>query len=401
MEKVWKFLAGRAHAGRRGGVLILAVLIGAVGFGTARAADEKGTAGKSVSETAASEQVTAEKTALGEPFWSAKKMEREPILFIQEEGKSVATGRLLFTPSAPPTILDPDGKTPYVAGQDYVWTPGSNTIELTASSRIPFKTAAQMVPPAGSPNLLMGVLWAEGRFFHDLQVLATYEHAESLDLSAPAQPERLARSLAKLKAKQPLKVVSLGDSITEGFNASGIKTCLAPPYQPSYPQLVANTLAARFGAEVTLKNLGVAGTKADWGLTQVEKVAAEKPDLVLLAFGMNHGEPAADFEAIMRQLRDAVGTACPEADIVLIASMTGNPRIFPEERFRGYLDALRHLEAPHVALADVTTPWLELLKRKSFSDLSGNNINHPNDFGHRFYAQVVCGLFPVKESSGK
>jgi lysophospholipase L1-like esterase len=339
--------------------------------------------------------------ALGKPFWRTKKMEGEPILFIQEDGKSVATGRLLFAPSAPPTLTAPDGVTPYVKGEDYVWQKGTNTIELTASSRIPFKTAAQMVPPEGSPNRLMGVLWAEGRFFHDLQTLATYQHAETLDLSAPAQPERLARSLTKLRAKQPLKVVSLGDSITEGFNASGIKTCLAPPYQPCYPQRVANTLAARFGSTVTLTNLGVAGTKADWGVTQVEKVAAEKPDLVLLAFGMNHSEPAADFEAVMRRLRDAVGAACPEADIVLIASMTGNPRIFPEERFRGYLDALRHLEAPHVALADVTTPWLELLKRKPFSDLSGNNINHPNDFGHRFYAQVVCGLFPGGDDTRK
>jgi lysophospholipase L1-like esterase len=367
------------------------VLAGVFGYSVGWTADEKET----------SERDAAGKTALGEPFWNAKKMEREPILFIQEEGKPVATGRLLFTPSAPPTLLEPDGKTPYVAGQDYVWTPGSNRIELTASSRIPFKTAAQMVPPAGSPNLLMGVLWAEGRFFHDLQALATYEHAETLDLSAPAQPERLARSLAKLKAKQPLKVVSLGDSITEGHNASGLQACLAPPYQPCYPQLVANTLAARFGAEVTLKNLGVAGTKADWGLTQVEKVAAEKPDLVLLAFGMNHSEPAADFEAVMRRLRDTVGSACPGADIVLIASMTGNPRIFPEERFHQYLGALRHLEGEHVAVADVTTPWLALLKRKPFSDLSGNNINHPNDFGHRFYAQVICGLFPVKDNAGK
>jgi len=36
---------------------------------------------------------------------------------------------------------------------------------------------------------------------------------------------------------------------------------------------------------------------------------------------------------------------------------------------------------------------LELLTRKPFSDLSGNNINHPNDFSHRFYAQIIDRLF--------
>ena len=54
---------------------------------------------------------------------------------------------------------------------------GSNTIELTTGSRIPFKTAAEMVPPPGSPNTLIGVLFSEGRFFHDLQVQVTYAHA--------------------------------------------------------------------------------------------------------------------------------------------------------------------------------------------------------------------------------
>jgi acyl-CoA thioesterase-1 len=44
------------------------------------------------------------------------------------------------------------------------------------------------------------------------------------------------------------------------------------------------------------------------------------------------------------------------------------------------------------AVADVTTLWADLLKRKSFADLTGNGVNHPNDFGHRFYAQVILGL---------
>ena len=74
--------------------------------------------------------------------------------------------------------------------------------------------------------------------------------------------------------------------------------------------------------------------------------------------------------------------------------MSGNPSALPAERFTGYRDALRNLSAPNVTFADVTTPWLELLRRKHFSDLSGNNINHPNDFGHRVYADVICQLLP-------
>jgi hypothetical protein len=33
--------------------------------------------------------------------------------------------------------------------------------------------------------------------------------------------------------------------------------------------------------------------------------------------------------------------------------------------------------------------------KKNFSDISGNNVNHPNDFGHRLYAHVILELFPL------
>jgi lysophospholipase L1-like esterase len=333
--------------------------------------------------------------ALGQPFWSTRLMENEPVLFVQQDGQPAATGRLLFTPSAKPRVIHPDGGMDYSEGKDYIWKPGSDTITLTPSSRIPFKTAAQMLPPPGSPNTLHGILWSEGRFFHDLQVLVTYEHADTWTMPKAAPAGTLTRSLGKLRSKQPFKMVALGDSITEGYNASGFAKTKAPPFQPNYALLAANTLGQRFATTVTLANLGVAGTKADWGLRRVAAIAAEKPDLVTLAFGMNHRDDAAAFEAVMRKLRDAVQATCPNADIVLVAPMTGNPRAFPAERFCAYRDALHNLAAEHVALADVTTPWLELLKRKPFSDLGGNNFNHPNDFGHRLYAQVICGLFPT------
>ena len=334
---------------------------------------------------------------LDQPLLSSKSIDREPVLFIREEGQAVATGRLLFIPASMPTLKSPDLKTIFEEGKDYRWKPGSRTLELVTGSRIPFKTSAEMVPPPGSPNTLFGVLFSEGRTFHDLQMLVRYRHTGSWPLKSLPKPPALSKTLAKLRAKQPIKLVALGDSITEGYNASGFKASEAPPSQPSYPQLVANTLKSRFGAAVELANLGVAGTDANWGLGRVDKVAAQKPDLVILAFGMNHSDPASAFASTMRRLCDAVMTACPAAEIIVVAPMTGNPRAFPVERFIGYRDVLRSLTSTKIALADVTTPWLELLKYKNFSDLSGNNINHPNDFGHRLYAEVICQLFPASK----
>lgn len=336
---------------------------------------------------------------LGEPFWRSKAMDREPVLFIQEEGRTLATAKLLFIPSAKFRITHPDQVMQYEEGKDYTWKPGSNIIELTFTSRIPFKTAAQMVPPKGSPNMFATVLHSEGHFFHDLQVQVSYWHTNDVwTLPDKPQPEQLTRVLAKLRAKQPIKLVALGDSITQGFNASGFKPSLAPPYQPSYPQLVANTLQKRFGATVTLVNLGVAGTEPGWGIQMVPKVTEQKPDLVFLAFGMNDG---GGFEPKMLKLRDDVMAGNPDADIVLVAPMTMNPRFAGADGFVWKSKTLGKMVTTNVALADVTTPWLEVLKKKPYADLSGNNVNHPNDFGHRLYAQVILELFPLTSVSKK
>ena len=331
---------------------------------------------------------------LGEPLWRSQVSDNEPVLFIQEEGKQLATGRLLFIPSEKFRITHPDHRMKYEEGKDFTWKPGTNIIELTPTSRIPFKTAAQMVPPKGSPNMFATVLHSEGRFFHDLQVQVSYWHkTDPWPLPPEPRPEQLTRVLAKLRSKQPIKLVALGDSITQGLNASGFKESLAEPFQPAYPQLVANTLQKRFGSKVTLVNFGVAGTEAGWGVEMIPKVTAEKPDLVLLAFGMNDG---GGYDKKMTKMRDGVIAENPDADIVLVAPMTMNPRFAGADGFQWKSKFLGGLVTTNVALADVTTPWIEILKKKPYSDLSGNNVNHPNDFGHRLYAHVILDLFPLK-----
>ncbi len=348
-----------------------------------------------VAAPAADERPAPEKFLLGKPFWSGAESRDEPLLFIQDDGQATATAKLLFRPESGLRIQSPDLTTAYVEGEDYVWKPGSETVELTKTSRIPFKTRGQMFPPPGSPKRFGDVLFSEGHFFHDLQVQATYRHADKWDGAVPvARGDALPRVVAKLKARQAVKLVALGDSVTEGYNASGSPVVNTAPFQPAFPRLMGNAWQEWFGAPVAVANLGKGGTRADWGISQVSRVTAEQPDVVLLAFGLNHSEPADAFAGTMRKLLDSVRAANPQAEVVLVSPMTGNPRLFPAERFTAYRDALTKLAGPGVAVADVTTVWIDLLKKKNFSDLSGNNVNHPNDFGHRVYAQVIARLVP-------
>ena len=88
---------------------------------------------------------SAGRSPQGQSFWRCKVMENEPVLFIRNEGQPAATGKLIFVPGAKPTVMAPDLVMKYEEGKDYVWKPGSNTIELTAGTRIPFKTSAEML----------------------------------------------------------------------------------------------------------------------------------------------------------------------------------------------------------------------------------------------------------------
>jgi hypothetical protein len=71
--------------------------------------------------------------------------------------------------------------------------------------------------------------------------------------------------------------------------------------------------------------------------------------------------------------------------------MWGNPdwAHTPVDQFAPHRDALASLVAPRVALADLTTLWGEMRGRKSNADLTGNGVNHPNDFGNRVYAAAI------------
>ena len=74
----------------------------------------------------------------------------------------------------------------------------------------------------------------------------------------------LPRTRGRLAASRPLTVCITGDSISEGYNASGVTG--APPRQPPYAALVAAGLEQRAGSRVALHNFAMAGWTADDGV---------------------------------------------------------------------------------------------------------------------------------------
>jgi hypothetical protein len=123
----------------------------------------------------------------------------------------------------------------------------------------------------------------------------------------------------------------------------------------------------------------------------------EKPDLVILGFGMNDGAgvPVETFVENTRAMMDTVREANPAAEFVLLMSFQPNSRWRDFGPMPEYLAALRAMEGPGVALADLWSMHGYLLQHKDYADMTGNHVNHPNDFMVRVYAQVLAARLGV------
>lgn len=341
------------------------------------------------------------------PFWNGGSMEGDPLFFVRKgNGEAIAT--LMFVPSAPPVIRSATLEVNYEAGKDYEWSPGSREVRLKEGSKIPVTAEASLHPAPKSPHSYSAfrdgkswMLFGSGRYFHDLQCTASYSTKEEWKsaIPAPAPEGELVRLRAKLKAGSPVKLVTLGDSISTGADASG--SAAAPPMQPGYPDLVAKGMETRFGSKVTAKNLSVGGMDSAWGLKQVPAVLAEAPDVVILAFGMNDASARrkpADFTSLIKQTVDGIQAGRPECDVILVSTMTANPEWSHSapDLYPVYARGLSGLTGPRCAMANVTSMWTAVLEKKTYLSLSGNGLNHPNDFGHRLYADVILAVISGK-----
>ena len=364
--------------------------------------------------------VTADSTLselhLLEPFWRSSTIYRESVLCVQDAGAPSATGKLLYPAKKILAVHSADGSHQFQPGKDFTLSADGRQLVRVNTSAMPFLKSTDLFMPKGARPVWTGgaqpavpcalahkagdpethVLFDNGHWFHDQQIEVSYvRDAEEWPGPVPRfDATRLPRTLARLRAKQKLTIGVSGDSISYGLNASGL--VLAPPYMPMYPDLVASQLRATYGTEVALFNRAVGGWAVPNGLADLDKLLQHEPDLFIIAYGMNdvgRRNPEA-YQTGVQELITRIKTVRPESEIILVATMLGNDQWThtPREMFPKYRDALASLCGEGVALADLTSLWTEMLKRKRDCDLTGNGVNHPSDFGHRVYASTILSL---------
>ena len=201
--------------------------------------------------------------------------------------------------------------------------------------------------------------------------------------------------LKLLSKEKRLNVVFYGDSITTGCNSSG--TDLGgnvPPYADAFPVMIQKKLQNIYGATVNVRNVAVGGWATVNGLDAFNaRVLSEKADLMVLAYGMNdRGTPTELYKTMIADMVCRFKDFNPNGEVVLVAPMLPNVETDWLKNQPLFAEKLYELEEeyPFVAVADMTQMhWDILATGKRYRDMTGNNINHPNDFIARVYAQVI------------
>jgi len=177
------------------------------------------------------------------------------------------------------------------------------------------------------------------------------------------------------------------------------------PYTETWATMVTRMLRANYEySDITMVNSALAGTDTAWGVDDanlVPRVINQNPDLVIIAFGMNDGNrPLEDYRNKIQGMITKVRGANPDAEILLVSSMLPNTEVsWLATGNQGlYQNELVALQAANegVGVARVTDAFRTLVAAKDYYDLSGNNVNHPNDFVVRLYAQIVLDALDGK-----
>lgn len=375
--------------------LIITVMLSASIFG-----------GLSVIEVNAAERPYSMEEMLA-PVWMGTQSYNESVLAVEEEDGSIAPIDLLYPIEEIVSVKNASLNKTYTAGVDYEVQNGKFAVKKSGS--IPRLTYSEFHPTTGTAGFEARdggyVLWQEGAWFHLKQVVVTYKHAESYSGYIPEGKGRLLeRTLAKLEddATDSINMLVYGDSISTGGNSSGHPDINVAPYMPIYPKLFANGIKQKYGVNVNVINESVGGTDSAWALKNLRDIVTAKYedfDLIVLAFGMNDiTVPPENYGYNIKRMVRSLKAKYETADILLVAPMLPN---YDAVKYYGYQSEfygeLEKLEEQGLAAVNVTGVHKGILETKRYADMTGNNVNHANDYLARIYAQTLLKTLEVSD----
>ena len=176
------------------------------------------------------------------------------------------------------------------------------------------------------------------------------------------------------KAGEPIKLVFLGDSLTEGFGVDK---------EDAYPALTEKFFKEK-GLDVKVINAGISGSTSAGGPARVKWLLKGKPDLILLALGANDGLRGLDTENLKNNLDKTVKAALKSGARVILAGMK-MPLNYGEEYRKNFEETFIRVAAENKI---PLIPFLleGVAARKEFNIADGI---HPNEEGHKILTRTV------------
>lgn len=293
--------------------------------------------------------------------------------------------KTLFKPTKISFVYSPYTGEIFTPGKDYNQTADGFEITPDSSMKLAPTGFSSSMSTDERKNYNVKVTPA----FQDYQYAVTYSKKETL---TPLTYGSLG-DLEKKFGQTTVKVTFFGDSITLGANSTSIYVA---PNQPGYADLVMAYLNTKFPSTFEYRNNSVGGWNTFNAVSALSyRVLDKKSDLIVLGFGMNDsgGITAEQFKSNMKKIIADIRAYDKTVPILLISSTVANPEssIQKQDLLAQHLAELREIEKENtnIALVDVTSTWQKMLINKNYLDVTGNGLNHPNDFGHRIIAESV------------
>lgn len=324
----------------------------------------------------------------------------EPIVFLERNGERTAL--LSERPIALLKIYNPITNE-YLMEEEYsVW---GREIRLVSEKARYLKEEwlqVKNLPPhikhTGAEYKIFDILLMDVPQLASYQYRVTYQAEEPAFPQTAYYPQALSRFREKARLGEKVKILLYGDSISNAANSSGEGDF--PPHERKWYDAAVDRAKDFFSNEdITLINNSRSGYGSSWGAENaVEKV--EDADLLIVAFGMNDGSEGLPCEKFMENVRVILQSKKKECEVILISSILPHPKseLFYHSLRREYGKELKALcERENYAFMDMLSVSEYYLKTKDYSEISGNNFNHPNDFIYRFYADAFAYLLTTEE----
>jgi lysophospholipase L1-like esterase len=200
-----------------------------------------------------------------------------------------------------------------------------------------------------------------------------------------------------------LNVILIGDSIGESSDTEE-HYLHNNRNKNNFMTYIKNTFNTLYKNKLHLKNYSKGGTSVEYLKKRLGDIVNEKPDIVIVEFGMNgHLWGSNNFD----KWKSIMNTTIQELifqDIqpILIGFPQQNRDWYRENKILTlmYNSALKRIAKDnYIPFVDIYIIFRDIENKSVIKDIMADNIHHPNSFGHKIYYNAILPFFLKEDTS--